>query len=161
MDYLIQHMLQTSAARTPDKEALVHGTERLTYAAVMEKTTGLAHGLREAGLARGDRVGIYVEASVQQVLSIFAISKASGVFVPINATLFPEQVAHVANDCGMKALITTRKKLTSLAEVLSSITSIEFLVLTEEGEEPQGLPPRIYDFGAFCDLKPTSNSREE
>jgi len=154
-------MLLTSAGRTPDKEALVHGAERLSYAAVMQKTAGLAHGLQEAGLARGDRVGIYLEASVQQVLSIFAISQASGVFVPINGTLFPEQVAHVANDCGMKALITTRKKLASLAEVLASTPSIEFLVLTEEGEELQGLRPRIYDFGTFCDLKPTSKSREQ
>lgn len=161
MNYLTHQMLQTSAARTPEKEALVHGAERLSYAAVTEKTAGLAHGLREAGLTRGDRVGIYLEASVQQVLSIFAVSQASGVFVPINATLFPEQVAHVANDCGMKALITTRKKLASLAEVLPSIPSIDFLVLTEEGEEPHGLRPRIYDFATFCNLQSNSTSREE
>lgn len=161
MDYLIHHMLRTSVGRTPDKEALVHGAERLSYAAVAAKTAGLAHGLRHAGLARGDRVGIYLEASVQQVLSIFGISRASGVFVPINATLFPEQVAHVANDCGMKVLITSRKKLASLREVLPTIPSIEFLVLTEEGEEPQGLRPDSYDFAAFCGLEPSPGDREE
>ena len=89
MDSLIHHMLHTSANRAPEKEALVHGQRRLSYGEVAGLTRGLGAGLQGAGIARGDRVGIYLEASVAQVLSIFAISQAGGVFVPINAQLFP------------------------------------------------------------------------
>jgi acyl-CoA ligase (AMP-forming) (exosortase A-associated) len=160
MDYLTHHMLQTSARRAPNKEALVHGAERLTYATVASKTAGLANGLRNAGLSPGDRIGIYLDASVQQVVSIFGISEAGGVFVPINTTLFPDQVAHVAKDCGMKGLIATRSKLASLLEVLPQIPSLEFLVLTEEGEFP-GVQLRIYSFRHFCDLPPLSDNRKE
>ena len=62
-------------------------------------------------MQRGDRVGIYLDPSVDQVLSIFSISQAGGVYVPINTVLVPDQVAHIARDCGMKALITTPDKL--------------------------------------------------
>lgn len=90
----------------------------------------LASGLRESGLRRGDRVGIYIEASVEQVLSIFAVSEAGGVFVPI-AQLFPDQVAYIVRDCGMKALITKASKLSMLVALLSQIPSLEFIVLAE------------------------------
>jgi acyl-CoA ligase (AMP-forming) (exosortase A-associated) len=160
MDYLTHHMLLTSAKRSPEKEALVHGAERLSYGAVASKTTGIASGLRTAGISLGDRVGIYLDASIQQVLSFFGISEAGGVFVPINATLFPEQVAHVAKDCGMKALITNRDKLTSLLEVLHEIPTLEFLVLTDGGEFP-AVRLRIYSFQDFCGLAPLRGSQKE
>jgi len=91
MDFLLHHLLRTSALRYPAKEALVHGDERLTYGEVEAKVDGLAAALRSAGLKRGDRVGIYLEASVAQVLSIFAVSKAGGVFVPATQFSFPSR----------------------------------------------------------------------
>ena len=119
MDLLIWHMLRESARRLPEKEALVHGTERLSYREVVDRVNRLAAGLKNSGLRRGDRIGIFLEPSVSQTLSIFAVSRAGGVFVPINAQLFPEQVAHIAKDCGMKALITTPAKLSACSEALS------------------------------------------
>src|SRR5439155_2695240 len=95
LDFLVHHMLQRSGTRTPDKEALVHGDRRLTYAELGARTAGLAEGLRQAGVERGDRVGIHLDPSIAQVLSIFAVSRAGGVFVPLNPVLFPEQVAHI------------------------------------------------------------------
>jgi acyl-CoA ligase (AMP-forming) (exosortase A-associated) len=92
-------------------------------------------------MKRSDRVGIYLDASVPQVISIFGISQGEGVYVPINILLHPEQVMHIACDCGMKGLITTRAKLAALAEVLPLIPSLEFVVVTGEGDLPTlGLP---------------------
>src|SRR5690349_8681684 len=88
MDFLIHHMLRASARRRPDAEALVHGPERLSYAEVDRRVSGLARGLREAGLQRGDRIGIYLDASVPQALSIFGVSRAGGVYVPIHGLDF-------------------------------------------------------------------------
>ena len=133
MDFLIHHLLRTSAHRFPEKEALVHGEQRLTYAEVMRKTAGLAHGLRRAGLQRGERVGVYLEASVPQVISIFGISRAGGVFVPVNSLLFPDQVGHIATDCRMRGLITTHSKLSTLAATLRDIQSMDFLVVLSDG----------------------------
>ncbi len=132
MDYLIHHMLQSSARRYPDKEALVHGERRLSYQEVATQCASIAAGLRNSGMRRGERVGIYLDPSVDQVLSMFAISQAGGVYVPINTVLFPDQVAHIVRDCGMKALITTPEKLEALAAVLGDAPSLEFYVVTGE-----------------------------
>src|SRR5579871_6233170 len=129
MDFLIHHMLRSSAQRSPDKEALIDGAQRLSYSEVLRSTSGLAQGLRNAGATRGDRIGIYLEPSVAQVISIFGTSQAECVYVPINATLFPEQVGHIANDCGMTGLITSPSKFATLADVLPKLSSLEFIIL--------------------------------
>jgi acyl-CoA ligase (AMP-forming) (exosortase A-associated) len=134
MDFLVHHMLTSSARRLPDKEALVHGSQRLTYSEVERAVTGLANGLQAAGLKRGERCGILLGPSIPQALSVFAASKSNSVFVPINQVLFPEQVAHIMKDCGMKALITTKSKLSSLSGVISNTPSLDFIVAVGDGE---------------------------
>src|SRR4026209_1980787 len=99
MDFLIHHMLRASARRRPDAEALVHGPERLSYAEVDRRVSGLGPGLREAG---GARWRIRPDPSVPQALSSLGVSRAGGVYVPINGLLFPEQVGHIARDCQMR-----------------------------------------------------------
>lgn len=154
MDFLIHHMLQTSAQRAPDQEALVHGQRRLKYRDVARQVAGLAFGLHQAGLRRGERLGIYLDASVPQVLSIFAASEASAVFVPINASLYPDQVAHIAKDCEMAGLITTPAKLSALTEVLPQIPSLRFIVLTPGGGAPN-IPLPIHSFETLCESEST------
>ena len=159
MDFLIHHMLSTSARCRPEKEALVHGDVRLSYQEVERRVAGLAGGLRQAGLKRGERVGIYLDASVAQALSMFGVSRADGVFVPINGLLFPEQVAHIARDCGMSALVTTPDKLAKLSPVLKEIPSLEFVVL-EGNVGPVDVPLPVYDFEKLCALSSDDRSRE-
>lgn len=160
MDFLIHHMLRTSAERFPGKEALVHGRQRLNYAELWTSISNLAVGLRQAGIRRGDRVGIYLEASVSQVLSIFGISRSEAAFVPINGQLFPEQVAHIIRDCGMRALITSKSRLAAILEVLPQTPSLEFIVTTGEGETPD-LPVTVYSLEALCASKSVSAWRED
>lgn len=153
MDFLIWHLLRDSSRRTPGKEALVHGNERLSYADVSRRCAGLATGLRSRGMRRGDRIGIYLEASVAQVLSIFGVSQGDGVYVPINAALRPDQVMHIARDCAMKGLVTTEGKLTSLAEVLTQIPSLEFVIVVGGNETPNS-PLPTESFEKMCLTEP-------
>src|SRR5262245_46527200 len=131
MDYLVHHLLRASAMRWPNKEALIHEGNRLSYIQVEENTNRLADVLCGAGVERGDRVGIFFDHSVHQILSICGISKAGGVFVPINPLLLPDQVRHIVNDCGMKGIITSQAKLASLQQVVLATPSVRFLITTD------------------------------
>jgi len=150
MNFLVWHLLRESAGRLPEKEALVHCDERLSYREVARRTNGLACGLRAAGLQRGDRMGVYLEASVPQVISIFGISRAEAVFVPVNVLLHPEQVLHIARDCGMKGIITTVTKLASLVDLIPQIPTLQFIVVVGSGEVSATVP--IHRYEEFCSL---------
>ena len=132
MDFLIHHMLRKSAQVLPEKTALVHGRTSMTYQQVFDGVSRLAAGFRRIGIERGDRIGIYLDPSVELVVSIFGVSQAGAVFVPINGLLLPDQVEHIAQDCEMKGLVTTRKRLASLEEVLHKLPRLKFLIVVED-----------------------------
>ncbi len=83
---LVHEFLEHSAARLPDKVALVHGEHRLTYCQIDALANRLAHALIAQGVSRGDRVAIHLPNSVEAVVAIFATLKAGGVFVMVNSS---------------------------------------------------------------------------
>jgi acyl-CoA ligase (AMP-forming) (exosortase A-associated) len=128
MDYLIHHMLLSSAERYPDNEVLVDVAQRLTYADGVARCGALASGLREVGVKRGNRVGIWLESSVLQAIAILGTSQSGGVFVPINSLLFSDQAAHIMRDCAAVGLITTKEKIAASAGVLETLQSLQFVI---------------------------------
>jgi acyl-CoA ligase (AMP-forming) (exosortase A-associated) len=150
VDFLVHHMLRASARRLPEKEALVHEDRRLTYAETWRRVSNLGRGLSDAGLKPGDRIGIYLDASVEQTLSIFAAGCAGAAFVPINGVLFPDQVRHIACDCRMRVLVTSASKLATLAPVLPEMSSLETLVAVGP-DVPAGITLPVRSFEALCE----------
>ena len=131
MDFLIHHMLETSAQRYPEKEALVDAGQRLSYAEAAKQCRALAAGLRRVGVKRGDRVGIWLETSALKGMSIFGTSHSGGVFVPINSMLFPAQAGHIMRDCGAVGLITTKEKIDAAKNELEALPALEFLICVD------------------------------
>jgi len=156
-DYLLHHSLRSGARKHPEKEAIVCGEERLAYARVWRDACSLAHHLRELGVARGDRVGIYMDARASQAVAIFAISRAGAVFVPINELLFPEQVAHIAKDCGLRALITSSAKLERVEELLS-LTPVSLVIVDGDGDgdgHAETLPSEVLSYRELVSSAPS------
>ncbi len=122
--YLLHHLLEASVQERPAAEALVDGKRRLDYTAFGAAARGCAQALVDAGITRRDRVAIYLKKSVEEATSIFGISMAGGVFVPVNALLRPAQVAHILNDCGVRFLITDEARLASLGEAASGVERV-------------------------------------
>ena len=104
----VEHFLEDSARRLPDKIALVSGDRRLTYEEIDRAANRLARGLIDAGVRRGDRVAIFLENSIETVLGIFATLKAGAVFMVVNPTTKSDKLAFVLNNSRAAALVTER-----------------------------------------------------
>ena len=102
---LVHEFLTHSASRFPQKVALVCGGRRLTYAELNEMSDRLGNALVLGGVRRGDRVAIHLHNSVEAVVGIFAVLKAGGTFVFINASTKPEKLIYILNNCRAKALV--------------------------------------------------------
>ena len=103
---LVQDFLHNSAERWPDKVALVCGGQRVTYAELDAMANRLANALLGQGVARGDRVVVHLENSVETVVSIFAALKASAVCVPVSPKTKPVKLSYILNNCQAAALVT-------------------------------------------------------
>lgn len=84
MQNTLVQSLSDSVQRSPDKDAIVYGDQRMTYSELWNKSCGLAHYLVDNGLKTGDRVALLIENSPEYVASYYAILMAGGVVVGLN-----------------------------------------------------------------------------
>ncbi len=137
---LLHELVATAAHRQADATALVAGPTAVTYGLLQSQVEGIAAGLREAGLERGARVGIWLEKRIETVVASFGATAAGGVFVPINPVLKPEQVSFIAADCQLAVLVTSPDRLALLLPVLQGCTGLHHVVLTEAPPVSLALP---------------------
>jgi fatty-acyl-CoA synthase len=86
--------------RVPEREALVDGEDRWTWARLALDAGRMAALLRSEGVARGDRVAIVAANSSSYVIAELGTLLAGGIVVPVNARLAAPEVAHVLADSG-------------------------------------------------------------
>jgi fatty-acyl-CoA synthase len=98
-------LLHRSAARYPDKAALVDGPHRSTYAELDVLVNRLAHGLLDAGLGQGDRLALLARNSWQVAALNLAAARAGVVLVPINFMLTAPEVAFILDHSGATGLV--------------------------------------------------------
>jgi len=125
----IEEFLEQSARQFPEKTALVCEDQRLAYREIEEQCNRLAHALIALGIERGDRIAVYLDNSVEAVLSIFAILKAGAVFLVVNPTTKAEKLAYILNNCRARALITHAKKLAVVKDRLPQMAHLQNIIV--------------------------------
>lgn len=101
------HRLVTAAAESdPAATAVVDGDRTLTYGDLETDANRLCAVLRARGVAKGDRVGIYLEKSAEAVVALYGAMKAGAAYVPLDANAPPARIAYIAADCGLSTLVT-------------------------------------------------------
>lgn len=143
MSQLLHELIETAAARTPDADAVLARNQKLTYAQLLRTVRQVASGLLGQGLQRGERVGIYLPKTLETVASIFGISAAGGVFVPINPLLKPEQVSYILQDCNVRVLVTSDARARELLPVLDACRDLRTLVLVDEQPDFAAVPAHL------------------
>jgi acyl-CoA synthetase (AMP-forming)/AMP-acid ligase II len=133
MDFLLHHLLRAAAERRPDRPGLICGAERLTYEDAWSESVRLAGGLNAWKLGRFDRVVVWLSPCLPQALSLFAVSAAGGVAVPLHESLFPRQVAHVVGNCEPTWLITSVRQWQTLRPLAAELRSLKAVLLVDAG----------------------------
>jgi amino acid adenylation domain-containing protein len=103
---LLQDFLEGSAERFPKKTALKHKDQEITYQDLLADVQAFGHYLKTKNIQRMDRVGIFIDKSIKQVIALLGTLYADAVFVVINPALHDKQVEHIINDCQIKLVVT-------------------------------------------------------
>jgi amino acid adenylation domain-containing protein len=103
---LVNHFLEYSAERFPGKVALIHQGKRLTYAEIDSMANDLAAALLDKGVERGDRIAVFMDNSIEAVISIFGVLKAGAAFMMINHATKAEKLEYIMNNSKAKVILT-------------------------------------------------------
>ncbi|MGY0034991.1 AMP-binding protein [Pedobacter sp. NJ-S-72] len=107
-----------------DRPAIITGAESISYRELDEQSSRLAHCLIEKGVKHGDFVPVCQERSASIVISMLAIVKAGGVYVPIDPGYPAERIQYMLTDTGAGLLITDQKALAGLPAVIADLELI-------------------------------------
>ena len=103
---LLHDHLVHAARRLPDKVALVVAKERYTYAELDARSNQLAHALVQRGVARGDRVIVFADNTVETVIAFWGVLKANAVVSIINPQTKADKLTYYLNDSRATAIIS-------------------------------------------------------
>ncbi|MCG2577766.1 acyl-CoA ligase (AMP-forming), exosortase A system-associated [Dechloromonas sp. XY25] len=137
---LLHELISRSAERSESSVAVTYGKYSLSYGELQKAVEGFASGLISLGLARGERVAIYLEKRFETVIASFGAPAAGGVFVPLNPLLKPEQVGYILRDCTVRVLVTSPERLALLNDTLPDCHDLRHIVVLDSIDETVPLP---------------------
>ena len=105
--HLCAHQLfEEQVRRAPDSVAVAGDGERLTYAELNARANRLARRLRRLGVGPESRVAILLERSPELVVSLLAVLKAGGCYVPLDPAYPEGRLRFMLEDSGAEVLLT-------------------------------------------------------
>jgi acyl-CoA synthetase (AMP-forming)/AMP-acid ligase II len=118
--------LLAQSALHGEKEHLVEGERRISFAEHVRRVTSVAAGLRERyGIGKGDRVAILAENRVEWPLAFWATMSLGGIVAALNGWWTADEIAYGLEDSEPKLLIADKKRLERAGKVGVPVLEIE------------------------------------
>jgi amino acid adenylation domain-containing protein len=124
-DRTIQELFAAQVELTPNQVALVSEAERLTFAELNRRANQLAHYLRQMGVGPEVLVGVFMERSVEMIVSLLGILKAGGAYVPLDPTYPQERLRFTVQDAHLAVVLTQDRLSESLPPSNARVVCID------------------------------------
>ncbi|MFO1456193.1 MAG: amino acid adenylation domain-containing protein [Steroidobacteraceae bacterium] len=112
----VHSLFEARAKSTPHAVALVYEANCLSYADLNVRANRLAHHLRSIGVRSGSLVGIWMERSVEMVVSVLGVLKAGAAYVPLDPAFPQDRVDFMMRDARVAAVLTQQALAATLGE---------------------------------------------
>ena len=134
--FLLHHLLERAAEVHGGRIAVVDGDRSITYGELEDVANRLGGLLVDLGVERGDRVGLYLEKSLEAVMAIYAVLKAGAAYVPLDPAAPTGRLGYIAADCGVRVLLTGAEKEERWAGILAQGAPVKELVVVNAATPP-------------------------
>ncbi|WP_240492516.1 non-ribosomal peptide synthetase, partial [Photorhabdus namnaonensis] len=146
-DKTLQQLFEAQVERTPDNVALVFEGESLTYRQLNQRSNQLAYVIRErcqphhhVPVQADTPIALYLDRSLEMVISILAVLKAGGAYVPISPEYPPERVQFILADTAASCILTQQRHLITLTAYSQALVEQPILIATDDPIITAGQP---------------------
>ncbi len=136
MAYLLQSLLTNSRRLFPKEHAVSHRDRRIDYEELDRLSNQVAHLLSDQGVRPGDRVGLYLQKSVEAIISIFGVLKAGAAYVPIDPQSPVKRASYIIKNCRMSFIVGSAELLPRIRDALTGSEGIRGVLLVDRTPEP-------------------------
>ncbi len=132
-------MLDRSAARYPDKIAIVYKDQQMDYKDLNTQANQLGRALNDLGIGKNDKVGLLMPNCSEAIVGVFGILKAGGVFVGLNPVLQGRELTYVINHSDAKAIVAAPPYDELLTMLGPQIPQVKHILTLDDAPEEEGL----------------------
>jgi non-ribosomal peptide synthetase component F/thioesterase domain-containing protein/acyl carrier protein len=159
LDVIIHQLFEAEARKNPDSIALVEGDREITYQELNERADKLACYLNRRGVTTEVLVGIYLEKSIEAIVSILGILKAGGAYLAIDLNYSQQDRSFILEDSKVSILLTKQGLLDASAIKDRQVIYLDTDRAKIERETSPKLDPAIDDRQLACVIY-TSSTQE-
>ena len=123
-----------------DKEYIVYGDERLTYAEAGQIVANFSAWLASQGIGSGDRVAIAMRNYPEWILAYWGVIAAGAVVVGMNAWWVADEMAYALEDSEPRLLIADDRRLEVFAQIADRFSDIEVVAVRDDAPPVQATP---------------------
>ncbi len=133
MEFNLADLFEAVVDAVPDREALVCGGRRLTFAAFDERANRLAHVLAAQGVGPGDRVALYLYNGTEYLEGMVAAFKLRAVPVNVNYRYVAEELRYLLDDSDARAVLFDQTFAPTLAAVRDQLPELTTFLSVADG----------------------------
>lgn len=123
-----------------ERDYLIYGEERWTYAQAHAEAASLANWCRQQGIRQGDRVAIAMRNYPEWVLAYWALTGIGVTVVGMNAWWVADEMAYALKDSAPRALICDRERLAVFDEIRDQFAQLKLVGVRLEARPPHVTP---------------------
>src|SRR6266567_2061628 len=121
----VSDIVSKTAARHPDKAALVFQDQPVTYAELDRAIDAAATGIASLGIRKGDRVGVLVHNIPHFIYAYLGIVRAGGVMVPLNTMYVADEVSFILADAEARVVVVAEPFLHTVDGLRETLPMLE------------------------------------
>jgi|HubBroStandDraft_2_1064218.scaffolds.fasta_scaffold36307_3 fatty-acyl-CoA synthase len=129
--------LERAASVFPERLAIVHGTQRFTYAEYYARSRKLASALSRAGVRKGDTVAVMLANTPPMLEAHYGVPMTGGVLNTLNTRLDAAAIAFMLDHGDAKVLITDREFAPTIKAALKLAKEKPLVIDYDDREFPQ------------------------
>lgn len=132
MEFNLADLFEATVDAVSEREALVAGGRRMTYAELEARANRLAHHLSASGIRTGEHIGIYAYNRAEWVEALFAAYKLRVVPININFRYVEEELRYLFDNADLVAIVHERRFAPRIAAVLNDLPQLRHFVVLED-----------------------------
>ncbi len=136
-DQRIQDLFEAQVAATPDVVALHSSTGPMTFGELNQQANRLAHYLVRIGVEPETRVGVFLPRTTDLVVSVLAVLKAGGTYLPLDPNYPSDRLAFMLRDTRAHIVLTIEALLSHEPDADAQVVFLDRDLLVIEGESTE------------------------
>jgi len=125
-------MFLETVKTAPEQAAIYYFDQAISYSDLDRQSSALAAALKDRGVAKGDRVALYLQNIPQFLVGMYGAFKAGAIVVLCNPMFKQRELEYHLNDSGAKGLICLESLYETVARDSVGNTKVEFVITTNE-----------------------------